>query len=254
MRKEYKKYAAEVRTNKKINNSMQMENQKDQYFLRNSLLKQIDVLIQMIKTLKIKVDLIRNFNKGKNISGGRESREEPSAYLYSSLCKPHLCWSPSSIWRLLWRRCTGWLLWPLREAALELRRVNRGTQCIWLWCSWILLSSAGSMGLSGWLWVCSGIPVKSSALSLFSSGSLQVWRWLWFSMEGGGSVWTQSSESLGASEALFCSHSPRWKIVTRCNFIFNVTQKPINTVIVIFKHDIQHYLRRIHSVLRRLMN
>jgi len=69
MRKEYKKYAAEVRTNKKINNSMQMENQKDQYFLRNSLLKQIDVLIQMIKTLKIKVDLIRNFNKGKNISG-----------------------------------------------------------------------------------------------------------------------------------------------------------------------------------------
>lgn len=64
LRKEYKIFVAELKSNKKLKNVNNFESQKDPYFLRNSLLKQIEILMQLIKTLKMKVDLIRNFNEG----------------------------------------------------------------------------------------------------------------------------------------------------------------------------------------------
>jgi len=51
-----------------------------------------------------------------------------------------------------------------------------------------------------------------------------------------------------------CIKVTRVKIATRIFFMFNVTQKPINMVMLVLEHYIQQCLRRTHSVLLQLMS
>jgi hypothetical protein len=62
----------------------------------------------------------------------------------------------------------------------------------------------------------------------------------------------QKEQKMILSKQFEAHHLMLWTMrcikVTSCNFIFNVKQKTINMVIVVFKNDIQQCLRRIHSV------
>lgn len=72
-RKEYKKFIQDIKKDKKLKSSdtiMNINNNNNSFiinsnksnFLRNSLVKQIEILIKLINTIKIKINLIKNYN------------------------------------------------------------------------------------------------------------------------------------------------------------------------------------------------
>lgn len=68
LRKDYKKYAKNIKKDKAKTSFDKNKNISDSLYLRNSLIKQIDIFLKLINTIKVKIDLIRKFNNEFGVS------------------------------------------------------------------------------------------------------------------------------------------------------------------------------------------